>query len=91
MKIRQKFVKNLTNEFVIRHFPVDEQVFVTILGVGGPRTWGCPLTAASTSAAPRPAKVEPGGSADGVCRRSAATHVTPTSIPTSPSALADMS
>ena len=33
MKIRQKFVKNLTNEFVIRHFPVDEQVFVTILAV----------------------------------------------------------
>ena len=38
MEIRQKFVKNLTNEFVIRHFPVDEQVFVTILGVGP----GCP-------------------------------------------------
>ena len=33
MKIRQKFVNNLTNEFVIRHFPVDEQVFVTILGL----------------------------------------------------------
>ena len=34
MKIRQKFVNNLTNEFVIRHFPVDELVFVTILAAG---------------------------------------------------------